>query len=433
MRLKGKLAVLLAAFTLLFVLVNWLIHSFVIMPGFLAVEQTQAANSAQRTVTALNREIAALDDLCADWAAWDDAYRFIVDHNPDFSHSNLVEETYTNNHLNLLLFYDLAGNYVAGNTYDLESGEYFAFPDFPLGRLHNQSPLAGKLPARPTIKGILNTSRGPLLFSAQAIRRSDDSGPPRGFLLMGAFLDSRKIAALGQQTVQDVTITPAAQLAGAEAEIFRHLGPANNFLQLLPDGQKMRAYTAFADLTGSPALLIKVTSHRDIFIHGRQTMRLSLALTILAGFLVLALLLYLTHTKILRPIEILLGQIATIRRQGTLQPFTVTNGAAEIDVVVEEFNTLIAQLADKEQEQTCAHREREKLIGELQAALAKVKQLKGLLPICASCKKIRDDRGYWNQLEVYIRDHSEAVFTHGICDDCAKKLYPEFYQAEATD
>ena len=45
----------------------------------------------------------------------------------------------------------------------------------------------------------------------------------------------------------------------------------------------------------------------------------------------------------------------------------------------------------------------------------------------ASCKKIRDDKGYWNQIETYIRDHSEAEFSHGICPDCAKKLYPEFY------
>jgi len=69
--------------------------------------------------------------------------------------------------------------------------------------------------------------------------------------------------------------------------------------------------------------------------------------------------------------------------------------------------------------------EREKLIQELQGALARVKQLSGLLPICASCKKVRDDKGYWTQIEAYIRDHSEAEFTHGICPECMKKLYPD--------
>ena len=74
-----------------------------------------------------------------------------------------------------------------------------------------------------------------------------------------------------------------------------------------------------------------------------------------------------------------------------------------------------------------AEAEREKLIGDLRDALSRVKLLSGLLPICASCKKIRDDRGYWNQIESYIRDHSEANFSHGICPDCARKEYPELF------
>jgi PleD family two-component response regulator len=68
--------------------------------------------------------------------------------------------------------------------------------------------------------------------------------------------------------------------------------------------------------------------------------------------------------------------------------------------------------------------EKEKLIAELQQALAKVKTLSGLIPICSSCKKIRDDKGYWNQIETYIRQRSDADFTHSICPKCAKMLYP---------
>jgi hypothetical protein len=60
----------------------------------------------------------------------------------------------------------------------------------------------------------------------------------------------------------------------------------------------------------------------------------------------------------------------------------------------------------------------------LEQALSQIRTLRGLLPICANCKKIRDDKGYWNQLETYIHDHSEAQFSHGICPECRKKLYP---------
>lgn len=65
----------------------------------------------------------------------------------------------------------------------------------------------------------------------------------------------------------------------------------------------------------------------------------------------------------------------------------------------------------------------------LQKAFDQIKTLRGILPICMHCKKIRDDRGYWNQVEVYVRDHSEADFSHGICPECIEKLYPESGEA----
>jgi len=85
------------------------------------------------------------------------------------------------------------------------------------------------------------------------------------------------------------------------------------------------------------------------------------------------------------------------------------------------------------QERRKAARERERLIAELQEALAKVKTLRGLVPICSNCKKIRDDQGFWQQVEAYVRDHSEAQFTHGICPDCLSKLYPDLADKMKTE
>ncbi len=70
--------------------------------------------------------------------------------------------------------------------------------------------------------------------------------------------------------------------------------------------------------------------------------------------------------------------------------------------------------------------EKELLITSLQKAIGEIKTLRGILPICSHCKKIRDDRGYWNQLETYIKEHSEADLSHGICPECLKKHYPDF-------
>ncbi|MGV1099125.1 hypothetical protein ACUUL3_06885 [Thiovibrio sp. JS02] len=86
---------------------------------------------------------------------------------------------------------------------------------------------------------------------------------------------------------------------------------------------------------------------------------------------------------------------------------------------------LLAEIEERKK----AEAEKETLIQELRKALQEVKVLSGFLPICASCKKIRDDKGYWSQIEEYISKHSQAEFSHGICPDCSKKLYPEIHDA----
>ncbi len=92
------------------------------------------------------------------------------------------------------------------------------------------------------------------------------------------------------------------------------------------------------------------------------------------------------------------------------------------------------EIAQRKQAEEALHRqshelreniaERDRLIAELKNAMAEIKTLSGLLPICAGCKKIRNDEGYWEQIEVYIREHADVSFTHGICPECKLRLYP---------
>jgi len=90
-----------------------------------------------------------------------------------------------------------------------------------------------------------------------------------------------------------------------------------------------------------------------------------------------------------------------------------------------EITEVNRKLIDENTERRKAEQEKEALIKELKETIAQVKTLKGLLSICSSCNNIRDDKRYWNQIKSYIKDHPEAEFSHGICPDCAKKLYPE--------
>ncbi len=108
------------------------------------------------------------------------------------------------------------------------------------------------------------------------------------------------------------------------------------------------------------------------------------------------------------------GLVYNVRRRLRIQNEEIHKSHEKIKIEIEERKR--AQI------------DKDNLIIELRNALAEVKALSGLLPICSTCKKIRDDKGNWIQIESYIKHHSEAEFSHGICPECAKKFYPEFHK-----
>jgi hypothetical protein len=105
------------------------------------------------------------------------------------------------------------------------------------------------------------------------------------------------------------------------------------------------------------------------------------------------------------------------RKNGTEFPVDIMLSPLQLKEVM-----LVISMIRDITERRKVEEERELLVERLRDALAKVKTLSGLLPICAWCKKIRDDKGYWTRLEEYIAGHSDADFTHGICPDCAAKV-----------
>ena len=172
----------------------------------------------------------------------------------------------------------------------------------------------------------------------------------------------------------------------------------------------------------------------------------------LTGCLMTLLLSFFFQRIITQPILALIATVRKISREKNFSLRVAKSTSDEIGALIDEFNEMVREIQSRDvyleekvarrtaelktandnlvaemQERREIERERETLIAELRLALDEVKTLSGLLPICCSCKKIRNDQGYWLQIETYVQEHSDAEFSHGICPDCAKKLYPDFY------
>jgi PAS domain S-box-containing protein len=126
------------------------------------------------------------------------------------------------------------------------------------------------------------------------------------------------------------------------------------------------------------------------------------------------------------------GRIEEAELQVKTKDGTIRDGLFSGEIIESQgkryFLTVMIDITERKQVEV----ERDKTIQELRLAIAEVKTLRGIVPICANCKKIRDDKGYWEQVELYVSRHTEAAFSHGICPDCAKKLYPEFFKEKGS-
>ena len=114
-------------------------------------------------------------------------------------------------------------------------------------------------------------------------------------------------------------------------------------------------------------------------------------------------------------------EVTNVQKDGSLRYYELHETAVNLP----DGSRRILAVSNDITERKASEAQREKLIEELKQALVHVKTLRGLLPICASCKKIRDGGGYWNKLETYISQHSDASFTHGLCPDCAIKTFEQ--------
>ena len=194
--------------------------------------------------------------------------------------------------------------------------------------------------------------------------------------------------------------------------------------------------THLRDDQGESWYMVAFRSLDSVMAPARAQARLialiGLGMTLLTGLVALAI-----GRGISAPVTRLVDSADRIGR-GDLDTTITLNSTDELGQLAQALNRMAAslkqtlisrdRLAQEIEQRKLAEQDKEALIFELTQALAEVKQLSGLLPICANCKKIRDDQGYWHQVENYVRERSEAEFTHGVCPDCARKLYPEFYK-----
>ena len=265
----------LVALILFSILAAYALQCLVIIPSFVALEHDEAVKDLTRCFDAIAGEAQSLDQLCADWAIWDDTYQFAQDRNEPYLESNVEWESLeSNSAINLLIFCRVNGEIIWGGAFDSSRGGIIEVEEFSAEAFSAGHYLLAHDSVESKMLGVVLTSHGPMLISSRPILKSDEGGPIKAVIIMGRFLSDQAVKALADQTrvpfqVKSVRGVP---LSPEEDQALTRLAN-QRFIVDEVNSDELQGYGVLVDLKGNPALLVETTFLREIMKRGKATAR----------------------------------------------------------------------------------------------------------------------------------------------------------------
>lgn len=417
-----------------------------VMRGFATLETSWTRQSVAQVRQMIDGELSGMYATCADWAFWDDTYRFIRDSNPAYVHDNLSGPTLANLNLDFMFFVDRGGSPVWTQYVDRQTRQVVTMPEVLAARLLDAAGGLKPDPSGAGRRGLVMVERSPVLIAARPVLKNDLSGPASGFLILGRVLDRTMIAQFADKAGFAMAFFPlSSSILPADFDAVKKLLVTGTDSVVQAQGPDMVAgFGLLDDLDGRPAMIAKVRLPRPVYHQGRLTLRYFVAFFGSTALAIIGIVILFLDQSVLRPLNRLAGAVGRAGSTGRLDLPATADRKDEIGELGAAIEGLLSEIKAQRQDLEAANRRLETDIVQrrqaeaalaeerdhLQHALAQVTTLSGMLPICSHCKQIRNDQGYWERIEHYISQHSGASFSHGICPECMRKYYPEFDDSE---
>jgi PAS domain S-box-containing protein len=328
--------------------------------SFAMLETQDVRRNVTRARRAFDRELAILDAVASDWAAWDDTYAFVPtvarepfsDASQAFIESNLVDGTFATLALNLIVFVDESGQVVYSKGFDLELEREVSLDPTLLAYLKDPALLQHDDP-QGSVSGVLLLDGTPLLIVSRPIVTSKEEGPIRGTLIVGRYLTQSQIEHLAEVSNLALTVY-AAQRA---AELTEALVQSANVIVRPLDNDTVSGYGLIRDIDGDPALILQVDEPRDIYRQGWSTIRLYVASLLAVGLVFGGLSLWFLEKLILSRLTLLGGKVSEIGARHDLAGRIALEGHDEIAGLAETVDGMLdaLQLVQHELQEREAH------------------------------------------------------------------------------
>ncbi|MFZ5432925.1 MAG: CHASE4 domain-containing protein [Calditrichota bacterium] len=317
-----------------------------VLGGFREVETQNTKTNVQRVLAAVAEELSNLESDVGDWAPWDDAYEFIENGNEEFIAANCPPATFENLDISAMVFIHISGRIIYEQGYDAANKRFTSVPTGLLDCIAANDTISKHDSTISSIKGIVILPEGPMLIVSQPIVTSDFSGPIRGTLVMGRFLDENLLEKIAKRTHVQLNLLP-----------FKHEDCSPNCdkqRELLSNGisavtypidtYTISGYGLLRDLFGEPAYIIKTQQPRTIYGHGRASLHYFLVLLIIMGIICWAVIAILLDRQVVRRIATLAEQVRIVGINKDLSARIPTKGSDEITRLATAVNSMLGEI-----------------------------------------------------------------------------------------
>lgn len=355
MSIRWKIIILLSVVSVVFVGTTYAVQRLILVPGFIEIEQAESRDDLARCVEALLRDAEHLSNTANDWGAWDDMYKYVGGSNDGFAKVNLIPETFSNVHINLLAVLRPNGERIWGETRDEISTEPIEIKGLWEDLCRADHPLVRHAKTDSVVSGVLMTSKGAMLVGARPIITSKHEGPILGAVIMGRLLDEDGVAEIAKRTRVDLGFwsipdhaVPAEHLVALQHLKSEPVGTAWLRDEALPADNvaTLRGYSIIRDVFDKPALLLRAKLPRTIALRGMAAANIATGVSISGGFAILLITWLLVQYKIINPLTLLTTHAVGIGRDGNLQARLNMQRDDEIGALAHEFDGMVGNLAD---------------------------------------------------------------------------------------
>lgn len=347
MNITPKTSLIIGSAYFLLILTLAVVSRFSVMAGFVNIEAENARVDGIRVLNEINDDMATLAATTGDWAPWDETYQFIQDLNPAYIEGNLTEATLMNIRVNFMVFVDLSGEILFSKFVDLSTGKTAPMPGGLSDNIQAVPELVTHKAAGGGRTGILKTDQGPAMVSSSAILESDASGPAKGSLVMGRYLDDREI-----QTINKTTRINAQLYLWEDPQLPEDCRAAQPRLSrqdpiyTTPSGEdQISTYLLLTDFSGSPVAMLKASADRKIYQAGLQTWKYYVVSMAAIGLVFTILIMGVLNRIILSPLNRLNRKVQGIGKVRNFYARLPVQTTDEIGQLAVEINKMLKELS----------------------------------------------------------------------------------------